>query len=53
MKILMLAGGESSEREVSLASGIAIYESLKKQGHKIFAIDPQNGKSLLSSDGKF
>jgi len=53
MKILLLAGGESSEREVSLASGIAIYESLKKQGHRVFVIDPQNGKSLLSSDGKF
>jgi len=53
MKILLLAGGDSSEREVSLASGLAIYESLRRQKHTIFAIDPINGKSLLGSDGSF
>jgi len=53
MKILLLAGGDSSEREVSLSSGAAIYNSLKKLGHDVFAIDPSTGKSLLSSEGKF
>ncbi len=53
MKILLLAGGDSSEREVSLASGLAIYESLKRQEHTVFAIDPLSGKSLLGSDGSF
>lgn len=53
MKILILAGGDSSEREVSLNSGAAIYESLKRLGHLVYAIDPASSKSLLTSDGKF
>ncbi|MEE8404800.1 MAG: D-alanine--D-alanine ligase, partial [candidate division Zixibacteria bacterium] len=53
MKVLLLAGGDSGEREVSLDSGVAIYESLKRLGHTVYAIDPASGKSLLTSDGKF
>jgi len=53
MKVMLLAGGDSSEREVSLNSGAAIFNSLKKLGHDVYAIDPSSGKSLLSSDGKF
>jgi len=53
MKVLLLAGGDSSEREVSLNSGAAIYNSLRKLGHEVFAIDPATGKSLLSQEGKF
>ncbi len=53
MKILLLAGGDSSERDVSLSSGAAIYESLKRQEHTVFAIDPLNGKSLINGDGEF
>ena len=53
MKILLLAGGDSSERSVSLNSGRAVYESLKRQDHVVFAIDPVTGKSLLNSDGTF
>ncbi|HEX2896896.1 MAG TPA: D-alanine--D-alanine ligase [candidate division Zixibacteria bacterium] len=53
MKVLLLAGGDSSEREVSLNSGAAIFNSLKKLGHDVFAIDPSTGQSLLSANGKF
>jgi len=53
MKVLLLAGGDSSEREVSLNSGAAIYNSLKKLGHEVLALDPSTGKSLLSQEGKF
>lgn len=53
MKILLLAGGDSNERDVSLASGTAVYDSLKRQDHTVFAIDLQSGKSLIGSDGKF
>lgn len=53
MKILLLAGGDSNERQVSLDSGRAVYDSLKRQGHIVFAIDPATGKSLLGSDGNF
>lgn len=53
MKVLLLAGGDSGEREVSLDSGAAIYASLKRLGHTVYAIDPASGKSLLTSEGKF
>lgn len=53
MKILLLAGGHSSEREVSLSTGHTIYESLKRQGHKVIAIDPASGRSLLDDNGNF
>ncbi len=53
MKVLLLAGGDSGEREVSLDSGAAVYESLRRLGHTVYAIDPASGKSLLTSDGKF
>ncbi len=53
MKILLLAGGESNERAVSLDSGLAIYEALQKLDHIVYAIDPISGKSLLNSDGTY
>ena len=53
MKILLLAGGKSSEREVSLASGMAVYKSLRGQDHIVYAIDPASGKSLVGTDGNF
>ena len=40
-KILILAGGYSKEREISLKSGIAIYKSLKKK-FKVKIFDPTN-----------
>ena len=53
MKILLLAGGDSSEREVSIASGEAIYNGLVRLGHKVFAVDPSTGKALVGGDGKY
>jgi D-alanine-D-alanine ligase len=53
MKILLLAGGDSNEREVSLNSSRAIYESLVRQGHTALVIDPADGRSLLDEDGRF
>ncbi|UCD63242.1 MAG: D-alanine--D-alanine ligase [Candidatus Zixiibacteriota bacterium] len=53
MKVLLLAGGDSSERTVSLESGKAVYEALARLGHKVYAIDPSRGRSLLASDGAF
>lgn len=32
MKIVVLAGGTSTERDVSLSSGVMIYKALKKIG---------------------
>jgi D-alanine-D-alanine ligase len=36
-------GGESAERNVSLASGIRIVLALKSRGHDVIAFDPSNG----------
>ena len=39
MKVVVLAGGTSSERDVSLISGSMIYKALKKNGHQAILVD--------------
>ena len=39
MNIVVLAGGTSTERDVSLVSGSMIYKALKKNGHKAMLLD--------------
>ncbi len=39
MKIVVLAGGLSTERDVSLVSGRGIYNALKERGHKVILLD--------------
>ena len=39
MKIVVLAGGISSERDVSLSSGGMIYQALRKKGHAAILLD--------------
>lgn len=39
MKIVVLAGGTSTERDVSLSSGSMIYKALKKRGHQAILLD--------------
>lgn len=39
MKIVVLAGGISTEREVSLISGKQIYIALKEKGHQVVLVD--------------
>src|SRR3990170_1931909 len=43
MKITVLMGGTSSERNVSLASGIRIVQALRSKGHTVIALDPARG----------
>ncbi len=43
MKITVLMGGASSERNVSLASGLRIAEALRSKGHKVTGFDPARG----------
>jgi len=40
MRITVLLGGDSPEREVSLRSGEAIAEALRKAGHTVSTLDP-------------
>ena len=39
MKVVVLAGGTSTERDVSLVSGSKIYQALKNKGHQAILID--------------
>ena len=39
MNIVVLAGGNSTERDVSLVSGKAVYEALKSKGHNVVLLD--------------
>jgi len=39
MKVVVLAGGTSTERDVSLSTGSMIYKALKKNGHQAILID--------------
>ena len=40
MKVLLLAGGWSPEREVSLKGGEQIAAALKERGHSVTLCDP-------------
>ncbi len=39
MKIVVLAGGTSPERDVSLSTGAMIYKALKNRGHQVVLLD--------------
>jgi D-alanine-D-alanine ligase len=39
MKIVVLAGGLSDERNVSLSSGTMVAEALRERGHEVALVD--------------
>lgn len=43
MKITILLGGASSERDVSMASGLRIADALRGKGHDVSLVDPAKG----------
>ncbi len=47
MKIGVLLGGTSAERDVSLVSGIAVARALEEVGHTVQAIDCAYGKRII------
>ncbi len=53
LNILILAGGESSEREVSLNSSKAITQSLQQAGHNVRMLDTFSGKFLTDASGRY
>ena len=46
MKIAVLFGGDSMERDVSVASAVQVIAALRSRGHQVLAVDAQHG--LLS-----
>ncbi|MCQ2519710.1 MAG: D-alanine--D-alanine ligase [Lachnospiraceae bacterium] len=53
MKIVVLAGGTSTERDVSLVSGAQIYKSLKGAGHDVMLLDVFMGLDTDDIDSVF
>ena len=50
MKIVVLAGGTSTERDVSLVSGTGVYRALKKKGHEVVLLDVYLGIELSKEE---
>lgn len=44
MKIAVLFGGTSSERDVSIASGAQVFRGLRGAGHEVVAVDSARGR---------
>ena len=51
MKITVLMGGTSAERDVSLASGLRVAEALRERGHEVVTLDTARGE-LSAKDEK-
>lgn len=43
MKVVVLLGGTSAERDVSIASGVQVARALRKAGHEVVAVDTARG----------
>jgi D-alanine-D-alanine ligase len=43
MRLTILLGGTSAERDVSLASGLRIAQALRERGHAVTLVDPARG----------
>lgn len=52
LKVALLTGGASAEREVSLASGKEVIKALKKLGHEVFVYDTKSDLGKLFKDRK-
>lgn len=46
MKVAVLMGGRSSEREISLRTGRGVAQALRNLGHDVAAVDAANGRLL-------
>ena len=46
--VLVVLGGSSGERKVSLESGKACVKALKKKGYSVSTFDPKNKNSIMT-----
>lgn len=55
MRIVVLAGGLSTERDVSISSGFLVAEALRKKGHQVVLLDVFSGyeESICDIDALF
>ncbi|HVU28235.1 MAG TPA: D-alanine--D-alanine ligase [Verrucomicrobiae bacterium] len=47
LNIVVMLGGPSAEREVSLKSGAGVVKALRALGHEVFEIDPKDKRFVL------
>ncbi|MCH8811150.1 MAG: D-alanine--D-alanine ligase [Gemmatimonadetes bacterium] len=52
MRVVVLLGGESEERDVSLASGCQVADALREAGHDVVALDPAGGALTREDESK-
>ena len=52
MRVVVLLGGESAERDVSLASGCQVADALREAGHDVAALDPAAGALTREDEAK-
>ena len=54
-KIALLSGGDSEERDISIKSGLAVYQALKNLNYEVSLIDPKNSNlcALVNFDAAF
>ena len=52
MRVVVLLGGESEEREVSLASGCNVADALRQAGHDVVALDSVGGALTREDEAK-
>ena len=50
MKVAVLMGGNSNEREISLRTGRGIAQALRNGGHEVVAVDAANGRLLPAGE---
>lgn len=53
MRIAVLFGGTSSERDVSIASGAQVFRALRDAGHEVVAVDTARGLLPPSDEQRF
>ena len=53
MKIAVLFGGTSSERDVSLVSGAQVVIALRKAGHEVVCLDTAKGALSAAEEGRW
>jgi len=50
MKVAVLMGGTTSEREISLRTGRGMAQALRQLGHEVLAVDAANGRLLAAGE---
>jgi len=50
LNIVVMLGGPSAERKVSLRSGAAVAQALRSLGHEVSEIDPKHGNFILPKE---